>query len=67
MPMDPNEIKAALVKAGVKQADIARSVGKSKQLVGDVIRRHRRNTEIEQEVAARIGKPVKKVFAEVAA
>lgn len=62
MPMDPHEIKAALAKAQVKQADIARAVGKSKQLVGDVIRRHRRNAEIENEVAARIGKPVRRVF-----
>lgn len=60
--MAPNEIKAELARKGVKQSEIARSVGKSKQMVGDVIRRFRRNADIEREVAARIGKPVKRVF-----
>lgn len=66
MAMAPDEIKAALVLKRVKQTDIARAVGRSKQLVGDVIRRARRNAEIEKEVAARLGKSVKRVFGEAA-
>lgn len=60
--MTPREIKAALVLVGVSQADIARDAGFSAQLVGEVIRRTRKNALIEQTVAKAIGKPVKKVF-----
>lgn len=64
--MDALEIKRALAGRGVTQTAIAESVGKSKQLVGDVIRRHRRNADIERAVAEAIGKPVKRVFGEAA-
>lgn len=62
MPMEANDIKAELVRRGVKQADIARTVGKSPQLVYDVLRGYRRNAAIEREIAQRIGKPVSRVF-----
>lgn len=60
--MEANEIKAELVRRGVTQTEIALAVGRSKQLVGDVIRRARRNPAIEREIAQRIGKPVRRVF-----
>lgn len=62
MAMDANEIKAELVRRGITQTEIAEAVGRSKQLVGDVIRRQRRNPDIEREIAQRIGKPVRRVF-----
>lgn len=62
--MTSREIKAALVLAGVSQSDIARDVGLSAQLVGEVIRRTRKNALIEVAVAKAIGKPLKKVFPE---
>lgn len=60
--MSPDEIKKALRTRDVKQVEIAEAVGKSKQLVNDVINRARKNAEIEREIAARIGKPVSRVF-----
>ena len=60
--MTANEIKKALIDAGVTQAEVARDVGLSKQLVGEVIRGNRRNARIESAVAAAIQKPVDEVF-----
>ena len=62
MPMTPDEIRKALRQRDVRQVEIARAVKKSKQLVGDVINGHRDNADIKREVAARIGKPVSRVF-----
>jgi hypothetical protein len=66
MRMEPADIKAALRAKRVRQADIARDVGKSRQLVHDVIEGHRYNDEIMRTVARRIGKPVARVFGEAA-
>jgi DNA-binding XRE family transcriptional regulator len=60
--MTANEIKKALIDVGVTQAEIARTVGLSKQLVGEVIRGNRRNARIESAVATAIGKPIDEVF-----
>jgi lambda repressor-like predicted transcriptional regulator len=65
--MEPQDIKAELVRRKVKQADIARQVGHSAPFVNDVISRKRRSPAIEKAVAEAIGKPLKKVFPEVAA
>lgn len=62
MAMAPEHIKAELVRKKVKQSDVARTVGKSPQLVNDVIHGARRNHAIEREIASRIGKPVSRVF-----
>jgi lambda repressor-like predicted transcriptional regulator len=63
MPMQPNEIKAALVLAEVSQAAIAREADFSPAYVSDVIAGNRRNARIEQLIASAIGKPVARVFA----
>jgi len=65
--MTGREIKAALVAVGVKQVDIARQVGHSGPFVSDVIMRRRRSPAIERAIADAIGKPLKKVFPDVAA
>jgi lambda repressor-like predicted transcriptional regulator len=63
MPMQPNEIKAALVLAGVRQVEIARQAGFSGAYVADVIAGNRRNASIERLVAGAIGKEPDDVFA----
>lgn len=60
--MAPEEIRKALRVRDVRQTAIADAVGKSKQLVTDVINRARRNEEIEREIAARIGRSVSHVW-----
>lgn len=62
MPMTPDEIRKALRQRDVRQVEIARAVGMSKQMVCDVIDGHRDNPDIKREVAARIGKPIARVF-----
>lgn len=64
--MDHISIKAALERAGKLQADIARATDLSPQLVGEVIRRTRRNVKIEGAIAEAIGKPVAEVFPDTA-
>lgn len=61
------EIKAALLAKGIKQVEIARRVGHSGAYVNDVITRKRRSLAIERAIAEAIGKPLKKVFPEIAA
>lgn len=63
MPMQPNEIKAALVLAGVRQVSIARKARFSGPYVADVIAGNRRNARIEQAIADAIGKEPDEVFA----
>ncbi len=65
--MTGQEIKAALVAKGIKQTEIARRVGHSQPFVNDVITRKRRSPAIERAIAEAIGKPLKKVFPELAA
>jgi lambda repressor-like predicted transcriptional regulator len=63
VPMKPNEIKAALVLAGVRQVTIARATGFSGAYVADVITGNRRSEKIERAIAEAIGKRVPQVFA----
>lgn len=65
--MTGREIKAALVERGVKQVEIARKTGHGPSFVNDVITRKRRSPAIEKAIAEAIGKPLKKVFPEIAA
>ena len=60
--MTPLDIKHALERAGSSQAAIARAARKSPQLVGEVIRRTRKNSEIEIAIASKIGKTRGDVF-----
>ncbi|HVX40315.1 MAG TPA: helix-turn-helix transcriptional regulator [Gemmatimonadaceae bacterium] len=62
MPMTRRERKAALVNAGVTQADIARATKLSQAFVSDVIAGFRRSDVVETLVARAIGKPVDEVF-----
>lgn len=62
MPMKPNEIKAALVLAGVRQVAIARATQLSGAYVSDVIAGNRRSEKIERAIAKAIGLPVRDVF-----
>lgn len=63
MPMQPNEIKAALVLARVRQSSIARKTGFSQPYVSDIIAGNRRNEVVEREIAKAIGREVHEIFA----
>lgn len=62
MPMTRRERKAALVNAGISQAEVARAAGVSQAFVCDVIAGNRRSEAVEALVAKAIGKPVHSVF-----
>lgn len=64
MPMQPNEIKAALVLARVRQSSVARKTGFSQPYVSDIIAGNRRNARVEREIARAIGRDVDEVFAD---
>lgn len=67
MPMAPDDIRAELIRRGITQTEIADALGRSQGYVGNVIAGRRRDHDIEVEIAARIGKPVHRVFAKDAA
>lgn len=63
MPMQPREIKAAMVLHGVTQTAVARATGFTQSYVADIIAGNRRNAGIEQQIATGIGRDVAEVFA----
>ena len=64
--MKPNDIKAALVKAGISQRALARKAGVSDSLISAVIKGQRTQGDIAKRcqwiIALEINKPVQKVF-----
>lgn len=67
MTMTPAERKAELMRRGVTQTAIAERLGVHLSHVGHVVNDRRRSVAVEQAIAEAIGKPVKKVFPQVAA
>lgn len=60
--MSPNEIHAELIRRGVTQASIARSIGRSPKTVNVVIHGHARSRMIAEHVASILGRPFHAVF-----
>jgi predicted transcriptional regulator len=62
--MSPNKIKAMLVERGVKQCDIAKELGIAPSSVGGAIRGYRqhRSRRVHEAVAAKVGKPIEKLW-----
>ena len=60
--MNAIEIKIALIRKGISQAEIAKRAGVSRQMVGLVIRRKAVSASVMQEMARAIGKTVDQVF-----
>lgn len=60
--MEPLEIRIALLRVGVKQADIARVCKVSKASVGRVIDGHSASDRIQRVIAKAITQPVEDVF-----
>ena len=67
MAMTPVERKVELMKRGVTMASIAKKLGVHFSHVGHVVNDRRRSPEVEKAIAEAIGKPLKKVFPEIAA
>jgi len=58
----PREIRAALVLADIKQANIARMLGVTRAAVSNTIAGRRRKPRIRQAIALAISKPVDAVW-----
>lgn len=56
--MKPEEIKAAIVRAGTSQTAIATHLGVSVQSIGRVIKKTMRSTRIERELEKLTGQPI---------
>ena len=67
MPTDPRRRKAALVLAGVRQADIARRLSVAPTHVSDVIHGRRRSLRVEAAIAEALGRRVEEIFPQPAA
>ena len=62
--MSPNEIRAALILRGIRQTDIARSLGLTRYTVCNVIGGYRTSRRVKQKIADTLELPVHKVFPE---
>ena len=60
--MNVIEIKIALIRKGISQAEIAKRAGVSRQMVGLVIRRKAVSASVMKEIAIAIGKTVDQAF-----
>lgn len=62
MPLDPLQRKAALILHGVRQADIARSLGVTATHVSDVVHGRRRSPRVERAIAEALGRSPEDLF-----
>lgn len=60
--MTPNEIKAELMRRGIRQRDIARAFGISPPAVAAVIARRSTSRRVQQQIAAAIVRPFDEVW-----
>jgi len=60
--MKPIEIKIALIRKGISQAEIAKRAGVSRQMVGLIINRKAVSAMVMRELANALGKTVDQVF-----
>ena len=67
MPMTPVEIKVELLRKGKTLAEIASGLDLTPGHVSQVVWGKRRSPVVEEAVAKAIGRPVQKVFPDVAA
>jgi len=56
------QIKIALIRKGISQADIAKAAGVSRQMVGLVLKRKAVSAYVMREIATALGKTVDQVF-----
>lgn len=60
--MSPVEIRISLIRAGIRQADIAKKTGVSRALISAVLCGLNRSLRAEQAIADAIGRPLSEVF-----
>lgn len=61
--MNPREIKAELVRRGIKQRDIARAFGISPNAIWRIIARKSKSDRVQRQIASAIGRPFDEVWA----
>lgn len=60
--MEPNDIRAELVRRGITGASIARELGYTKAHVSAIIKGIRKNAQVQQLIADKLGMPFNQVW-----